>query len=195
MVAKKKTDALEKTLSVEVEAQEEGGIVSVIRADAAFKKFKTAWERISSGIDAEGAVEECKLLHVARKSAKLKDSKGQFSPQTLLDASAIDLSNRSRMVYVAADLQWRISKLDSAMDAVQNHITANYADKIPARTIDERKRFINNVLKNYVSEFDAAKAALTFIESLIKDIDQTGYGLRNMIDCLKLLSETKGKVL
>lgn len=170
-------------------------LIKTIREDKEYKKFKTIWTRIQKDLDIETAIEECKILHNARLSTKIKDNKGQFSPQQLFDANAIDLSSRSRMSFIAANLQLRLSKLDSALDAVQNYILNTYSKEIGVKTIDGQKKFIRRVLKQYIQLYEQGKAALTFIEVLIKDIDQTGYSMRNMVDCVKLLSETKGKVI
>lgn len=170
-------------------------IIKTIRKDPQYKKFKTVWIRIQKDLDIEVAVEECKILHNARLSTKIKDNKGQFSPQEIFDANAIDLSTRSRMSFIAANLQLRLSKLNSALDAIQNYILNSYQNEIGIKTIDGQKKFLRRVLKAYIELYDQGKAALEFIQFLIKDIDQTGYAMRNMVDCLKLLSETKGKVI
>lgn len=170
-------------------------IIKTIRKDPQYKKFKTVWVRVQKDLDIDVAVEECKILHNARLSTKIKDNKGQFSPQQLFDANAIDLSTRSRMSFIAANLQLRLSKLDSALDAIQNYILNTYSKDIGVRTIDGQKKFVRRVLKQYIELYEQGKAALEFIQVLIRDIDQTGYAMRNMVDCVKLLSETKGKVI
>lgn len=169
--------------------------IEEIRADEQFKKFKRMFLRVQKTITLDEYVAECQTLHASRLSTKISDSKGQFSPQMLMDANAIDLSSRSRMAFIAANLKLRLSKLESAMDAIDSYIVNQYGSQIQARTIDERKKFVHRVLKNYVQYIDECKAGLSFIEALMKDIDQSGFSMRNMVDCLKLLSETKGKII
>ena len=62
-------------------------------------------------------------------------------------------------------------------------------------TENSRQSYINTVLKSYISEVDKAKSFIQLCDTLVKDIDQAGFNLRNMLDCLKLISETKGKVI
>lgn len=166
---------------------------SAILNDDNYKKFKDTWGRIENTLKDEEAVEECKTLHNARLSTKIRDNKGQFSVQQLYDANAIDLSTRSRMVYLAANLKLRLSKLETAFDAIQNYIINRYTEDL--RTIDAKNKFAKRVLNSYIKRINTANAALEFIEALIKDIDQSGYSMRNIVDCVKLLSETKGKII
>ena len=166
---------------------------SQVRNDSEYQKFKTLFTKICDSYDAQQWVNEAKLLYNARLSVRIKDSKGQFSPQLLMDASAIDLSSRSRLAFIAAELKLKLSKMSSLLDAIYSYIYTNYCGNI--RTIEEKKQFISLVLKRYYKVYDDDNSALEFIESFIKDIDQAGYGLKNMIECMKLLSETKGKVV
>lgn len=170
-------------------------IVATVKKDSQFTEFKNVWTRLIKDFDPDSAVSECQALHNSRLSTKIRDNKGQFSPQMLIDASAIDLSTRSRMSYIAANLQLRLSKLESAIDAMDNLITSKYCPEFEIKTVDDKRKFVKRVLKSYVITFEKGKAALEFIEALIKDIDQAGFNLRNMVDCVKLLSETKGKII
>lgn len=169
--------------------------IGIIRKDPQYKKFSELWTRLQRDFDVDSTVSECHALHTSRLSTQIKDSKGQFSPQMLLEASAVDLSNRSRMSFLAANLQLRLSKFKSALEAIDNYINNKYCAEAGFRTIDERKKFCRRVLKEYIMYYEKGAAALEFVEALIKDIDQAGYNLRNMVDCLKLLSETKGKII
>lgn len=166
-------------------------MIAEIHKDPQYKKFKLMVERIQKTIDLESTIEECKTLHHSRISTKIKDSKGQFKPEMLIDANAIDLSNRARMTFIASELQLRLSKIDSAIDAIENYLVSTYADQYKLRTVDMRKKFVLRVIKNQHKYYQEGKACLEFIYALIKDIDQSGYHLRNMVDCIKILSEKK----
>lgn len=166
---------------------------SQVRNDSEYQKFKTVFTKISGSYDLGQWVDEAKILYNARLATRIKDSKGQFSAQLLMDASAIDLSSRSRLAYIAAELRLKLSKMSSLLDAIYSYIYTNYCSEI--RTIEEKKQFISLVLKRYYKIYDDGNSALEFIESFIKDIDQSGYALKNMIECMKLLSETKGKII
>ena len=167
--------------------------MNAVLTDENYKKFKTTWARIEATLADEAAVEECKTLHNARLSTKIRDNKGQFSVQLLYDANAIDLATRSRMVFLAANLKLRLSKLETAFDAINTYIINKYTNDL--RTIDAKNKYAKRILNSYIKRINTAHAALEFIEALIKDIDQSGFSMRNIVDCVKLLSETKGKII
>ena len=95
------------------------------------------------------------------------------------------------MTYLASDLQLKLSKLDSAIEAFENYVVTNYSQAFQLSSVDARKRFARSCMKNQVKYYTQGKATLDFVNALIKDIDQTGYNLRNMVDLLKILSEKK----
>lgn len=165
--------------------------IGIVHKDKQYATFKAIVAKVQQSVDLDAIVQECTVLHNSRISTKIKDNKGQFRPELLIDANAIDLSNRSRMTYLASDLQLKLSKLDSAIEAFENYVITNYSQAFQLNSVDARKRFARSCMKNQVKYYTQGKATLDFVNALIKDIDQTGFNLRNMVDLLKILSEKK----
>lgn len=165
--------------------------VSIVRKDKQYITFKALVVKIQQSVDLDAIIQECKVLHNSRISTKIKDNKGQFKPEMLIDANAIDLANRSRMAFLASDLQLKLSKLESAIEAFENYVVNEYSTAFQLRTVDMRKRFAESCMKNQLKYYKQGKATLEFINALIKDIDQAGFNLRNMVDLIKILSEKK----
>ena len=165
--------------------------IGIVHKDKQYATFKAIVAKVQQSVDLDAIVQECTVLHNSRISTKIKDNKGQFRPELLIDANAIDLSNRSRMTYLASDLQLKLSKLDSAIEAFENYVITNYSQAFQLNSVDARKRFACSCMKNQVKYYTQGRATLDFVNALIKDIDQTGFNLRNMVDLLKILSEKK----
>lgn len=166
-------------------------MISDVHSDKHYITFNKIYIRIQKSIDIDAIIDECRVLHNSRISTKIKDNKGQFKPEMLIDANAIDLANRARMTYLASDLQLKLSKLNSAMEAFENYLLNEYSTAYQLKTVEARKRFAKLIMKTQLKYYQQGMAALDFINALIKDIDQTGYGLRNMVDLIKILSEKK----
>ena len=82
-------------------------------------------------------------------------------------------------------------KLNSAIEAFENYVINNYSSAFQLRTADSKKRFARLCMKNQIKYYEQCEATLNFINAMIKDIDQSGYNLRNMVDLIKILSERK----
>ena len=115
--------------------------VSVVHKDKQYATFKAIAVKIQQSLDLDSILSECRVLHNSRLSTKIKDNKGQFKPELLIDASAIDLSNRSRLVYLASDGQLKFSTRNSAIEASENYVINNYSTAFQLSTADSKKRF------------------------------------------------------
>jgi uncharacterized protein YaaN involved in tellurite resistance len=108
----------------------------------------------------------------------------------------LDLSVRSRLVRIRVKNAKAVAHLEAAMAAMRQHILSEYSDDLTEyKTESMRKAVIDRVMKS-ATEFVAGCQSLTdTIDTIIKDIDQSSFGIRHTVDLLKLLAETKGRVV
>ena len=169
--------------------------LAVIRDDEEYKKFrkviKLELERLNLAQDQK----EVLSLHSSRLSRTIYD-KRQYSAQILIDASMMDLAFRSRIVEIRVKASLHISIMETAIASIKKYLYSKYIQTSASfGTENARQSYIDTVLKAYLKEVEKAKAFLQLCDTLVKDIDQAAFNLRNMLECLKLLSETKGKII
>ncbi len=171
-------------------------LIAEIREDAQYAKFKRILQVAQGKADFDKSLKEALGLHAARDSRSLTGN-DRYSPKKLIDAVIKDLSTRSRLVEIRVANDRSISHVREAVDAMRRYISTEYADDLREfSTADQRKAYVDRVLKS-ANEFMAeGGAVLETIDTLIKDIDQAGHSMRHAVDCLKLLeNKTGSKVL
>ena len=162
-----------------------------IRGDGEYVKFKTIFERTRERVDLEKDLTEVLNLHAGRTSRKLYGDK-QYSVKALIDASLKDMSYRSRMVEIRVRASVQISILQEAIGALRKYLSTEYADDLREfGTVAERKSFVDRVLKTPLAYIEEANSLLDTIDIILKDLDQASFGLRNMLECLKLLDSSR----
>ncbi|QRE00287.1 hypothetical protein [Burkholderia phage BCSR5] len=166
----------------------------LLKEDEEFVKFKRLVKRASEALDIEKDRSEALNLHTSRTARNLY-GKAQFSAPKIADASARDLAGRSRLVEIRVRARVNLSIIEKAVKTIKGHIHANYKSALQDyRTKGEREAFIESVLGIYLEKLTEGEALLEMLDFLIKDIDQSGFALKNMTEVLKLMSETHGKV-
>jgi len=167
-------------------------LVKQIKTDPNYVKFTKIVENVRKRVDIEGSLNEALGLHASRTSRNITGEK-RYSPKTLIDANLKDLSYRARMVEIRVKNDIQLSVLREAISAMRRHISTEYSDELrDFSTAEQRKSFVDRVIKS-ANEFIAeGEALLGTLDTLIKDIDQGGFAVRNIIECLKLLDGAKG---
>lgn len=167
-------------------------VIEEIRADPTYKKFKIIFARTQEKVNLERDIQEVLSLHAARTSRKLYGSK-QYSVKSLIDANLKDLSFRSRMVELRVKASINLSLLKEAVASMKKYLSTEYADDLSEfSTAEQRRNFVDRVLKQPLAFLSEGEASLDTIDVLVKDLDQASFGLRNMMECLKLLDGSKG---
>lgn len=167
----------------------------LIRDDAEYKKFRKVIKLELERLNLEQDQKEVLSLHASRISRTIYD-KRQYSPHVLMDASTMDLAFRSRIVEIRVKASLHISIMEAAISSIRQYIYTKYVQNNNIfSTENARQSYISTVLKSYISEADKAKSFIILCDTIVKDIDQAGFNLRNMLECLKLISETKGKII
>lgn len=171
-------------------------LVKSIKADPNYLKFARIVENIKKKIDLEGSLNEALSLHASRTSRNITGD-NRYSPKVLIDASLKDLSFRARLVELRVKNDLQLSTLREAIDAMRRHISTEYSEDLrDFSTADQRKSFVDRVLKSSKEFLAEGEAFLETADALIKDIDQAGHSVRHIIECLKLLDGAKaGRVV
>ena len=167
--------------------------LAIIREDEEYKKFRKVIKLELERLNLEQDQKEVLSLHASRLSRTIYD-KRQYSAQILIDASMMDLAFRSRMVEIRVKASLHVSIMEAAISSIRKYLYSKYVQSSFSNE-SARQSYIDTVLKAYLKEVEKAKAFLQLCDTLVKDIDQAAFNLRNMLECLKLLSETKGKII
>lgn len=167
-------------------------LISVVRDDIVYVKFKKILEVTMTKVNIEADTSEALALHASRTSRRL-NGEDRYSAKKLIDANLKDLACRARLVELRVKNDKKLRYLTEACEAMRRHITTEYADDLlDYKTVAERKAFIDRILKSANAFLSEGEAMLTMLDTLIKDLDQCGYSLKNVIECLKLLADVKG---
>jgi hypothetical protein len=167
-----------------------------VRNDPQYETFLRVLEATRKRVDLDAALNEAMTLHSSRLSPSLTGN-DRYSPRKLIDASFKDLSVRSRLVAIRVNNDRALSHLREAMDAFRRYISTEYSEELrDFSTADQRRAFVDRILKNANALLSEGESVLNTIDHLVKDVDQSGHSLRHAIDCLKLLENKHGsKVL
>lgn len=176
-------------------SQASSDLLVIIREDEEYQKFRKVIRLELERLKLEQDQKEVLSLHASRLSRSIYD-KRQYSAQILIDASMMDLSFRSRIVEIRVKASLHISIMEAAIGSIRKYLYSKYVQSSNNfSTENSRQSYIDTILKSYIKEVEKAKAFLQLCDTLVKDIDQAAFNLRNMLECLKLLSETKGKII
>lgn len=172
-----------------------GGILAVIREDVKYKKFKKIVQTTGERLKIEEDRNEALALHSARTSRTLSGKKA-YSPKSLLDAEATDMSARSRLVEIRVRASIHLNLLDEACDAIKRHIFTEYYDDLRGFSNEQqRKALIERVQGVAMNLMTEGKSLIDMLDQIVKDIDQSNFHLGHMQSILEMLSNSKGKVL
>lgn len=171
------------------------GLLQDIKADPKYKKFRLIVQKTSDRLKIEEDRNEALALHSARTSRTLSGKK-QYSPKSLLDAEATDMSTRSRLVEIRVRASIHLNLLDEACDAIKRHIFTEYYDDLRGFSNEQqRKALIERVQGVAMDLMTEGKSLIDMLDQIVKDIDQSNFHLGHMGSILELLSNSKGKVL
>ena len=167
-------------------------LVKSIKEDENYLKFKRIVERIQKRVNIEDATQEALSLHASRSSRSIAGEQ-RYSPMVLIDANLKDLSFRARLVEIRVRNDLQFATLREAIEAMRRHISTEYSDDLREfSTADQRKAFVDRVIKQAKEFLAEGEALINMIDILIKDIDQCNFSMKNTIECLKMLADSKG---
>jgi hypothetical protein len=170
-------------------------IMGALKEDSDFKKFRKIVKRVEERLKIQEFLSEAKALHAGRTSRKLHERK-QFNPRALIEASTKDLSIRSRLVEIRVNVSVNLSNLEEAIDAVKRYISTEFYDALSEyKTVDLKKSLIDRAIARPLDMMSDTKSLIEVLDILIRDIDQSNFHMKTMIEALKLLDDSKGKTI
>ncbi len=169
----------------------------IIKGDARYKKFKEAFE--SSGYYALDVIElekEILFLHETRVIRKMRDFRG--SPNyvdNVIEAVMMDQSIRSRLTEILVACITVESRLKDGLKKLTDYISVEYSTELSKwRTKDERKTFVETILRNPYSYREKVEVLRMKIEIIVTDIDKAGFALKNTIQALELVVKPEKRI-
>lgn len=167
-------------------------LVKEVRSGDTYAQFKKIINTAKTKIDLDGGMKEALGLHAGRLSRGIR-GKDRYSPMVIIDASLMDLSYRSRLVEIRVKNDVQLATVREAIEAMRRHISTEYSDELREfSTASLRNAFVDRVVKNANEFLAEGEAFLNTLDALIKDIDQAGFHINKVVECLKLLDGKKG---
>lgn len=164
---------------------------SLLKKDDTYKRYRAILKTVKESFDIEKHLKEAGYLHRKRKSRLLFEAR--VSPQKLQEAILIDMSSRSRMVEIRVMLLNEQELLSTAISLGKKHVRATYSDELKeygstkeAQVLVAERFFASGA--TVLSEIDKA---ISILDLFVKDIDQAGFGLRNVTETLKMVLERR----
>jgi hypothetical protein len=166
-----------------------------LKEDPKFKKFRLILKNTRERMKIERDRNEALGL-MANRTSRAMHGRKQFSPKALMEATANDLSARARLVEIRVRATIHMDLLEDACDALRNHVYTEYHEEVRKYgSAEQRKALIERVQGTARTFIVEGQALIDMLDQIIKDIDAASFHLRNMMETMKLLDGTKGKVI
>lgn len=169
--------------------------LAIIRGDTRYKKFKKILMASKDKLDFEKDRQEALMLHSGLLVRTIYGKK-LYSSKTLLESLSQVQANRSRLVELRVRSSIELSYVQEASKALRRYVYTTYADDLKEyRTKDQREALflrLTAVAEEFLSE---GESHLGLLDTLIKDLDQAGFAMKNMVETFKLLDGKEGKIL
>ena len=169
-------------------------LLQVVKADPKFKKYRNILKTTRSRLSIEEGIDEIFALHSGRLARRLY-GKSQFSPKSILEATAQDLSARSRIAEIRQKTSVQASLLQGAINELHKYVRNNYRSEMRNLSNEaSRRAALDAITSSGIELITETETLISTADMVIKDIDQSSHSIRHMISVLDLLSETKGRV-
>lgn len=175
----------------QIKEDPKSAIMSALKEDAQFKKFRNIVATLRTAINVEKDTAEALSLHSSRTSRNLyKLPKG---PRSLLEASLMDMSFRSRLTEIRIQLASNGAILEEAVKAIKRYINTEFNDELNAYSnVEQKRNMVERVIASALDLQASCESTIATIDDLIKDLDQAGFHLRNAVEIMKILDGSKG---
>ncbi len=161
--------------------------------DATFQQYRRIVSTIEKRVTVSKFVVEARSLHSSRTMRNLKGNAP--SSDKVYEAIVRDMAARSRIVELKMTLFVEKELLESALSSISAHIRALYDLSDLARTLDEKKVLLKKVLNKGYTLLEEIASAVEVMDLIVKDIDQAGYAVRNLVELIKLRIERPAQVV
>lgn len=168
-------------------------VMDRIREDETYRKYRRVIRTIADDVDMDKLLDEAQGLFRTRKSRALYGKRPGATD--LYEVQQQEMMVRTRLAEMSAQIHLKIGMVERANKTIKNHLIAEYgvALKEYSATAADRTAIIQSKLRGGISLLDRLETGVKVLDMLIKDLDQSGYGLRNSIDILKLLLGRPGQ--
>lgn len=162
-----------------------------IRKDESFKRYRRILDKIIE-FDIVSLNREAKNLHSGRDTRNL--IKSSINPKGVSDANLKDISYRSRMVEIRVNITEKRDLLKTTIDIVRRHLTYEYSAFCDVKSVAGRKIFFDRYFRSGLELLSRMDTTIDMLDHFIKDIDQTGFGLKNAVAILQMIYRPETKV-
>lgn len=163
----------------------------LLRKDEQYRSYRNIFRTVQEGLDLQKTLKEATFLHKSRKSRLLFEAR--VSPQKLQDAILMDMSNRSRLTELKSLLLNEQELLSTAISLGKKHVRATYATilKEYGSTKDAQMLVVDKVFSSGTAFLAEIDSAVEILDLFVRDIDQAGFSLRNVVETLKMMLERR----
>ena len=157
-----------------------------LSAEPRLSRIANIYSTVRTSVKIKDLQDEIDALHSSRVSRRL--SAQAVTLGRIQSAITNDMQARARLVELRSVLSKNHALIEAAIVAGTNHVRAEYALvlKQSYATSQERQAAIDNLFEKYVKLRTAIASVIDDIDIKVKDIDQSSYHLRNLVDIAKM---------
>ncbi len=160
------------------------------------KRVRVLLKQLTRGaysLDFDELEKEAETLHATRSIRHLKTKEVITDFQVkFIQAALQNQAYRSRMVEIKAKCFKVSAKLEEHLDVIKPYLRTKYAKSLSEfRTVADRNAAIERVLEKPIRHLQRLHNLDTLLEIYIKDFDQVSFGLKHIIDAMKLTMDRK----
>lgn len=168
----------------------------LIRKDPKYIRLRESFETLPQfQLPIEEMHKEILTTHKTRSIRRLNTRANDFIDK-VVEAAAGDINSRGRLTEIMVVALKASRQLKLAIETLSDYLIAKYGDNLRrvASTKGERDKFIETLLRdfvNYVAKADTLREAAALV---ITDIDKDGYGLRVIVDTLRITNKSENQL-
>lgn len=170
-------------------------VADLLKKDTIYTRIRNLYRTATAAVDTEALYKEVESLHASRASRSLRSK--AVTPKSLTQAITTDMANRARLVEIKTTCSRSKYLIEQAVSTARSHLRANYTDELKAdygNTAAEVNAGIDLLLSRFIRFESTINTLVADIDFHIKDIDQAGYGLRNLVDVMKLVLNNNANI-
>lgn len=161
-----------------------------LKEDDKYKSFRRIVRNIGEQVNTEKMREEILRLHAGRKVRTLYLKRPGVD--AVVDAALQDSSYRSRIAEIRIETDYHRGLLEEAVDKMRKHVVHEFSAQVSGlKTKGERMSFADQFLQKGVTLLYKFERLTAMADTVIKDIDQSGYTLKHVVDSMEVLYSSK----
>ena len=161
-----------------------------VKGDDKYKRFRRIVKNVGEQLNIEKLAEEIKRLHSGRKARSLYLKRP--SVDTVVEAALQDSAYRSRIAEIWVEADYYHGLLEEAVTSIRKHFMHSFRDQMGTlKTKGERMGFADQYLNSGLSLMSKLDRLTSMAGMIIKDIDQTGFTFKHVVDSLEVLYSHK----